>query len=358
MSHNNPPKRLGLNRVHRAPSLGSRSPPKPSSSTSSITQTQTQTSAQQDEPALARYARLKQRDQNIGPRTIASPPKPEKWSVKDTTVNIANAFYQAVEDMQPATASMPNTSWASGSRAPTSVPRSTSVEYEKETQSTNHRRFAPPPNRLAPPTSRNNGAGRKTLSKQVSVHQVPDSEGEEDTSVEKPPSRNERGKSPLEHVVDMTKRAFGPATFYLQQRQQEPAADTSASNGHNSSYEYTAEEREFQAQKGSRAPVHKKGRMSLDNKAYRPSASDLDEDSDEDDDDGKKVRRRKSKKEPHGGPLTTLPTISGYEKKKKRKSRGSKGNSFEMDDEDSTGASDDRESPRVSVVIPLLATQY
>ena len=274
--------------------------------------------------------------------------------MKDTTVNIANAFHQAAEDMQPATA--PNNSWASGSRAPASVPRSTSVEYEKETQSTNHRRFAPPPNRLAPPTSRSNGAGRKTLSKQVSVYQVPDSEGEEDTSVEKPPSRNERGKSPLEHVVDMTKRALAPATFYLRQRSQEPAAETPALNGHESSYEYTAEEREFQAQRASRALGHKKGRMSLDNKAYRPSASDLDEDSDDgEDDDGKKVRRRKSKKkEPHGGPLTTLPTVSGYEKKKRRK-RGSKGNSFEMDDEESTGASDDHESPRVSVPDPVMS---
>ena len=323
-------------------------------STSSITQTQTEPSAQQDEPALVRYAHLKQRDQNIGPsvgpRTITSPPKPEKWTVKDTTVNIANAFHQAVEDMEPATVSIPNNSWASGSRAPTSVPRSTSVEYEKETQSTNHRRFPPPPNRLAPPTSRSNGTGRKTLSKQVSVHQVPDSEGEEDTSVEKPPSKNERGKSPLEHVVDMTKRAFAPATFYLRQRSLEPTTETPALNGHDSSYEYTAEEREFQTQKASRAPTHKKGRMSLDNKAYRPSASDLDEDSD-DDDDGKKIRRRKSKKkEPHGGPLTTLPTVSGYEKKKRRKGRGSKGNSFEMDDEESTGASDDHDSPRVSIV--------
>lgn len=302
-----------------------------------------------DEPALVRYARLKQRDQNLGstsgPRTTTSPPKPEKWSVKDTTVNIANAFQQAVEDMQPAPPN-PNNSWASGSRASANIPRSTSVEYEKETQSTSIRRFAPPPNRLAPP-ARSNGAGRKPLSKQISVHQVPDSEGEEDTA----PKRNERGKSPLEHVVDLTKRALAPATIYLRQRSQEPSVE-GPTNGHNSSYEYSAEEREFQAQKSAsaalRANNHKKGRMSLDNKAYRPSASDLDEDSDEGDDDDKKTRRRKKKKnEPHGGPLTTLPTVAGHDKKRRRKSKGSKGNALDVDEDDSTGLSDEQQSEQV-----------
>lgn len=254
-----------------------------------------------------------------------------------------------------AAAPNPNSSWASGSRTannPTNVPRSTSVEYEKETQSTSNRRFAPPPNRLAPPPSRSNGASRKPLSKQISIHHVPDSEGEEDA--DHPPARNERGKSPFEHVVDMTKRAFGPATFYLRQRSQEPSAEgaAAAANGHsgqNESYDYSAEEREFQSQKptSSRGTLlHKKGRMSLDNKAYRPSASDLD-DSDEDDDDGRKVRRRKSKKkEPHGGPLTTLPTVAGHEKKRRRK-RGSKGNALDMDEDDSTGLSDEHQSEQV-----------
>ena len=86
--------------------------------------------------------------------------------------------------------------------------------------------------------------------------------------------------------------------------------------------------------------------MSLDNKAYRPSASDLD-DSD-DDDDERKVKKRKSKKQggPHGGPLTTLPTVAGHEKKRKKK-RGSKGNVLEMDEDDSTGLSDEHHSEQV-----------
>jgi SUN domain-containing protein 1/2 len=156
----------------------------------------------------------------------------------------------------------------------------------------------------------------------------------------------------------MTKRAFAPATFYLRQRSQEPSAESaSAPNGHNrqnASYDYSAEEREFQSQKPSSpsaaraTPHHKKGRMSLDNKAYRPSASDLD-DSDDDDDDGRKVRRRKSKKTgPHGGPLTTLPTVAGHEKKRRRKGRGSKGNALDMDEDDSTGLSDEHHTEQVS----------
>jgi SUN domain-containing protein 1/2 len=306
-----------------------------------------------------RYARLKQLDQN----TTASPPKPAKWSVKDTTVNIANAFTLAAEDLDStmqAAAADPNSSWASGSRTanPTNVPRSTSVEYEKETQSTSHRRFAPPPNRLAPPPSKSNGASRKPLSKQVSIRHVPDSEGEEDA--DHPPARNERGKSPFEHVVDMTKRAFAPATFYLRQRSQEPSAEgaatTNGHNGQNASYDYSAEEREFQSQQPtSSSRAHKKGRMSLDNKAYRPSASDLDDSDDDGDDDGRKVRRRKSKKkEPHGGPLTTLPTVAGHEKKRRRKKRGSKGNALDMDEDDSTGLSDEHPSEQVS---PLTTTE-
>jgi len=266
--------------------------------------------------------------------------------------------------MPPATVD-PNTAWASGSRTstnnPTNVPRSTSVEYEKETQSTSFRRFAPPPNRLAPPPSKSNGAAaRKPLLKQVSIRQVPDSEGEEDShnhNHNPPPARVERGKSPLEHIVDMTRRALGPATIYLRQRSQEPSSASAAGgpNGHNASYDYSAEEREFQSQKPSSPSAaarttahHKKGRMSLDNKAYRPSASDLD-DSDDDDDDGKKTKRRKSKKHggPQGGPLTTLPTVAGHEKKRRRKSRGSKGNALDMDEDDSTGLSGEEHSDHV-----------
>ena len=73
-----------------------------------------------------------------------SPPKlhPEKWAYKDTSVNVANAFHLAAEDMNP------NQAWAAGpSRA--NVPRSTSVEYENQLRQTSGRGLVPPPSRFA-----------------------------------------------------------------------------------------------------------------------------------------------------------------------------------------------------------------
>jgi len=333
----------------RAPTLGSRSPPKPSSPIRERTNSNIDHENDQNEPALTRYARLKQRDQASltarpgGPKTITSPPHPEKWSVKDTSVNIATAFQQAVNDMHPT--SNPNNSWASGSRPNPNVPRSTSVEYEKETQSTITRRLAAPPNRLAVPRAT---AARKPLSKTTSVRHVPDSEGEEEHA-----GQNGRGKSPFETVVDITKRAFAPAAFYLRQRSQEPgeqSVEHPPTNGKDPSYDYSAEEREFQAaqnQSNSRRinnTAHRRGRMSADNKAYKPSASDLDVSDEDVSDDGKR-RRRKKKKEPVGGPLTTLP-VFGPDKRKKKRARGSKGNAEEAEYEESD---EEHVSDRVSL---------
>ena len=283
-----------------------------------------------DEPALARFARLKQREQSSNTRpngtgVFTSPPKPEKWSVKDTSVNIATAFHQAAStayEMQP---NNPNNSWASG-RTTSNVPRSTSVEYEKEAAIRRNATLS-----LPKTTTR-----RKPLSKNLSVRHVPDSEGEEDTQ-----PVNGREKSPFEQVVDLTKRALAPATFYLLQR--EPEAPKT--NGNESSYDYAAEEAEYQASQNQQPPsrrvnlTHKRNRMSTDNKAYRPSASDLEDDDEDFDDDGKKGRRRKKKKGPVGGPLTTLP-VTNYDKKKKKKSRGSKGNTAEMDEDDESESED------------------
>lgn len=246
---------------------------------------------------------------------------------------------------QPSTSSsatMANNSWASGSRASvTNVPRSTSVEYEKETQATSAvRRFAPPPNRLAPP-ARSNGSGtiKRPISKQSSLRQVPDSEDEEDYM---PPSRNERGKSPMEQLsaaVVQTYNAIVPTSFNMHQRSQEPTAPADTSGN---SYDYSYEERLAQEKIASARTVHKKGGMSVDNKAYRPSQSDLDE-SEEDDDEEKRTRRRKAKKGgPAGGPLTSLPMV-GQDKRKKRKSKGSKSNAL---DEDEVGSDEDQSEQR------------
>lgn len=345
--------------AYGAPTLATRSPPKSLSAASSRDDfdksersSHLPADDSQDDTALARFARLKQREQtntiptnlaNFGPHATNDNPDPTKWALKGTSVQAANAIHQAAMALNP------NDSWASSSR--TIVPRSTSVEYEKETQSTSTRRLNPPP-RKGPPPSRSAAAAAK-LSKQPSVRYVPDSEGE-DTG-EASQGRQERAKTPLESVVDLAKRT----AFYLRQRSTEPDLGPSetSQNGHhnNESYDYEAEEREFQSQsaatkgrKTNNATLPKRGRISIDNKAYRPSQSDLEDSDDDISDDGKR-RRRKSKKNMIG-PLTTLPVV-GQEKRRRRK-RGSKADGGdeegeERDEEDS--GSDSRVSPQRSI---------
>lgn len=272
-------------------------------------------------------------------------PHPEKWSVKDTSVNIAGAFYQAATTSLDTTADSsmnPNEAWASGIRKPI-VPRSTSVEYEKETQSTVNRRLGAPPSR-----SQVNARVARPISKSASIRHVPDSEGEEE------PRENGRGKTPLQQGMDMLKNM----SIFLRQRSTEPEGD-SMLNGNEStrdvsSYDYSAEEREFQAasqKPPSRRTVaaHKKNRISTDNKAYRPSMSDLEEsDEDFEDEDGKRTRRKKAKKTgPAGGPLTSLP-VAGYDKRRKKK-RGTKANGApgEEGEEEESSEEEDRVSEQV-----------
>ena len=309
-------------------------------------------SQQEDEndPALARFATIKQRDNLLssrpgGPNIITSPPKPEKWSVKDTTVNIATAFTQAASDMH--SISNPNSAWASGSSRPNAiVPRSSSVEYENQAQAaTSSRRLAAPPSRTAVPRST---LARKPLSKSGSSLNVPDSEAEED--------RNTRAKSPFGDILDSAKRFLGPATFYLQQRQLDPGdpspEDPQPSiNGDDPSYDYAAEEREFQSQQVRRTNnathTHRRNRMSTDNKAYKPSASDVEEEDDEFDDDGKGKRRKKKKKKDAVGLVNTLPSLT-YDKRKKKKSKGGKGALADADESDGEGSeSDDQTTDKV-----------
>ncbi|KZT22035.1 hypothetical protein NEOLEDRAFT_1098422 [Neolentinus lepideus HHB14362 ss-1] len=296
------------------------------------------------EPALVRFARLKEREStSAGPRVINTAPNPEKWTVRDTTVNVATAFHQAAASDMPPVAHDPNASWAQG-RTKTNLPRSTSVEYEKETQSTTSRRLAAPPSRLAPP--RPVQPPRRPISKQQSIRHVPASEGEDEEV-----SLNGRAKSPFEQAVDFTKRALAPATFYLRQRSQEPQDishdSQNRTNGDSShSYDYSAEEHEFQNQtngNGVQKPTsastrraqqtHRKNRMSTDNKAYRPSHSDLEVSDDDVSDEGKRRRRKKKKKEPVGGPLTTLP-VTSYDKRRKKKG-GKTGGDDDVDEDES-----------------------
>ncbi|KAF8134948.1 hypothetical protein EV363DRAFT_1212881 [Boletus edulis] len=322
--------------AYGAPTAGPRSPPKPPPPHSAPNLDPSDT---QDETALVRYARLK-RDQSLNNSL-----QPEKWTVKDTSVNIATAFNQAVSTSYEMPPNNPNNAWASGSQTNLNVPRSTSVEYEKETHSTSNRRLAPPPSRL---TTRR--SSHKPLSKQPSgVSHVSDSEVEEQPSQSF--DNSARGKSPFDQVLDMSQRAINTATsFYLRQRSAEPADVSAATtNGKESSLDYEDLDREYtelqrqrtqeDEQSASRklSANNKRNRMSLDNKAYRPSMSDLEESDDQTSDDGKKRRKKLKKKDLGPGTLTSLP-VAGYDKRRRRK-KGTKGGSAELD-----GAEDDQES--------------
>ena len=289
--------------ANSAPTLGSRSPPKPST--------------------LSHPS---------GPKVITSPPKPDKWSVKDTSVNIATAFTQAATDMNPAHAN-PNNSWVSTSRTNLNVPRSTSVEYEATAPTAFNRKHLapPPPDRLGRGTT----TARKPPSKTPSIRHVPDSEGEDDG----------RGKSPFGRVVDFGKQALSQATYYVQQRSmsREPEelsleqAPTINGNGNESSYDYAAEEDAYQATQNKRHSVaQKRGRISVDNKAYKPPLS---ESESELSDDGKTRRKKKKKGGPTGGPLSTLPVLHADKAKKKKKKTQRKNLETQEDESESEDVS-------------------
>lgn len=335
----------------RAPTTPPRSPPKPENPT--VTE---EHASDSEQPALVRFARLKQQEQveqlqlpsNIaGPRVVNTPPNPSRWSVKDTSVNIASAFHQAASYVVPAydtstssqgsgnqsastsTIMNPNDSWASSTQRK-ALPRSTSVEYEKEQQAARNRLANPPPrsNAARPPVR---------LQRVPSARHVPDSEVEGESA--------NQAKSPYEQVWDMSKKltSIAPTTFFLRRQSEEPEARPPvAAQDQSSSYDYSAEEREFQAslqdksnsmeQRGS--AMRKRNRMSVDNKAYKPTVSD-EEDSDEEyEQDGKRTRRKKASKGAASGHLTSLPMMA-YNKKRKGR-RGTKENGVEED-----GASDD-----------------
>lgn len=168
-------------------------------------------------------------------------------------------------------------------------------------------------------------------------------EGQHSQSID----NNARGKSPFEQVLDVSKRAINTATsFYLRQRSAEPADISAATtNGKESSLDYEELDREYKELQRQRFqeeddPASRKinrSRISLDNKAYRPSVSDLEESDDQISDDGKKRRKKIKKKDLGPGTLTSLP-VAGYDKRRRRK-KGSRGGEAQLD-----GAEDDQES--------------
>jgi SUN domain-containing protein 1/2 len=139
-----------------------------------------------NQPALVRYDA---RSTLVNVQAVSDlPPRPEKWALKDTSVNVATAFHQATSaapDM-----SHHNIAWASGSNRPNpSVPR-------------------------------------RPVSKPASVYHMPDSEAEAENDAD----INGVAKSPSDQIIDVAKRTLALATFYLHQRSQEPVVYSEIQN--------------------------------------------------------------------------------------------------------------------------------
>lgn len=302
---------------HSAPPLGSRSPPKPSSSRERVDTT------------------------NLNP---------ERWSVRDTSVNAASAIYQAMSN--------PNTAWASSSRTTRTShpPRSTSVEYESQA-SNNARRLGAPPSRLG------SKANNKPLSMNSSSRSiVPDSEGEQSQSQILDYSR-EKSPFSFDQLTNLAQTAIQKTSYFVREKQREDQQP----NG-NASYDYSAEEREYQQYERnvnanasssktlSSSAVHRKNRISTDNRAYKPSQEELEESSDDDVSDTRRRRRKKGASGPAGGPLTTLPQVGPEKRRKKgsRKTKGGAANGEEEDEEEET----DKEQVKPKFIHFLLVISY
>ncbi|GJJ08262.1 hypothetical protein Clacol_002472 [Clathrus columnatus] len=270
-------------------------------------------SSRATEPGAVRYARLKQRNQTLGPSVyhpaapgiILSPPN--GTDLRDTSVNVASAFNRA---------------------ASSAVMSGYDSEKSKYPLPGQARRIAAPPSRFRKPIS-----------------------AASNTSQDENTDRRVRAKSPLLETIasvgQSLARAVSPTSYYLSEPRTEPflpfRVDEPKSNPptrqttkastdlSGDSYDYEAEEQMMRGEmpsvsatsatskaKKKSSALSNSARLSLDNKAYRPS-SDEDED-DEDFDDSTARRRKKSKKKDEGKGLTTLPTIGYDKKKRKRKS--------------------------------------
>ncbi|KAF9004005.1 hypothetical protein BDQ17DRAFT_1355318 [Cyathus striatus] len=318
---------------HRAPAISYAvgSPPKPNSITRERSRASLNDDDDDNQPALKL--------------------DPSKWAVKDTSVNVASAFHQAIlNDMPPAPApthNNPNSAWASGSSQPNIVPRSTSVEYEQSVKTATKRSGPAPPSRRNRENASNTSIGSATSARR-SLHQnsssllvVPDSEQEEEGS-----SRDiGRAKSPIVAAVDVATnlakgavKSFSRLEFNLREpsfRNGQDGDESFAANGsrRETSYDYAAEEqyvKNIQEQDKKEKKSHRKGRISEDNRAYKPSM-DSEDDDDVISDDGKTRRRKKDVK----GPNLRLPVISADKtKRRKKKKKTAAGGGPEGEDEE------------------------
>ena len=292
---------------------------------------------------MARFARHKQQadSRQSGPKIFGEAPKPDKWAVKDTSVNVATAFQLAASteaDMSTGAAGFtnPNAAWASTSRT-AAIPRSSSVEYESNASALS-RRLAPPPNKLGRgPTSSTAGRDKPPSRNGSSYLTVPDSDVDEERL-------NSRAKSPIGNIVDAAKNILGPAIFYVRAQSREPSNQAGdKTHASQDSYSYEQEDKDYQAAKQKQ----RRNRISTDNKAYKPPVED-DESEFSDDEKGRK-RRKKVKKGPLGGPLHTLPTVGPEKRRKKRSGKGN--NSFGDEVEGSEEEYEEEEEEEVSHIL-------
>ncbi|CAE6446939.1 unnamed protein product [Rhizoctonia solani] len=259
----------------KMPSSAGNRPSSPSRSQRDVTEEPNPSS----DPANVRYARLKQRNQSLGPTASSSSVTSTPSAVlRDTSVNVANAFTQAAFSKFGGT--MPKLkatpSWSSG-------------------------------NRLAPPASNTFGRAPSVLREDDESGMVADDSGEVDINGD-PISRADRAKSPLYD-------ALGAAgSFLLNQakratsRQPEDSASTTNIQQSLSSVDRTSdyEDAEVLYQRAktglaipdpdaskSSAGSKKKPRKSRDNALYKPSESEDEESDGFDSDEGKRKKKPK-----------------------------------------------------------------
>ncbi|KDQ07779.1 hypothetical protein BOTBODRAFT_647961 [Botryobasidium botryosum FD-172 SS1] len=325
---------ISVSYAYGPPSLPDTHAPEPSRSTSTLRPTASNDdgddansvvshnsarSRSQTSTAAERYSRLRaqqqQQQQPRGPGLIARPPSPT--NLKDTSVNIATAFRQAAE---------------SGA----ADPFPDALRHQSIDPASDSSHPAPTSRRLAVPAHVSRFAS-----------QQPD-----DTSdAPDPDHRRDRAKSPIDTVKDIAAKAI----FHLRQLSPAPFADASnpapsasailpddfdnVSGSMDLANDYAEEERlmaQMDSQLDARAaaasgsnpdhslstkPTKKKSRPSHDNKAYKPSASDLEESPDEDGaGSGGSSSRRRRKPIPGRARLDGGLPMIGPETRRKRPS--------------------------------------
>ncbi|QRV89975.1 myosin-4 [Ceratobasidium sp. AG-Ba] len=294
-----PPKPSSTGNRPRSPSHSSTTAPHPENASDS------QLSS---EPANVRYARLKQRNQALGPTTSTSSASSLRGpDLRDTSVNVANAFTQAAFTQLGMQRTKSTSSWVGG-------------------------------NRLAPPSS-SSGFRRSTsvLVEDESGNMAADNTEDVDINGDPIVDRGDRAKSPFFGAIGAAGSFVIQAAKRATSRQPEDSVSTTNIQQSLSSVDRTSDyedvEVAYQRAKAGLAPSSppggkatsnkKKPRKSKDNAAYRPSPSESEESEGLDSDEGK---RKKKLKQIKGMALPIIgpsKTIRGTKKPRRQSSRPS-----------------------------------